>query len=309
MKEIKIGRSNDNDIVIDDNSVSRNHAIIFVSENATMIQDNNSTNGTFINGRRIQGSSPLQTNDILKVGNMPVPWRNYVGGNPSSNSNQSTRVTPNQNQYNAPVGGNGNQANQQNYPTKEKSSVGMGIVISVVAVVLFAGVFLLMKNNSNSSSDGGGVSSPSGSSQTQVPVDIQPNSQTQVPEVSPEVTQPQDIEVSKTQLIDYERLNPLEHLSKGTGDSGSYSGSVRPTIIGNGAVVDGKITNIAKFCTYKNIQLIFKFYSSTNRLISDEKVYLDKYFPPNSTVPFKIKLACPKGTSSIGWSIVSAEPN
>ena len=101
MKEIKIGRSNDNEIVIDDNSVSRNHAIIFVSENAIMIQDNNSTNGTFINGRRIQGSSPLQTNDILKVGNMPVPWRNYVGGNPSSNSNQSTRVTPNQNQYNA----------------------------------------------------------------------------------------------------------------------------------------------------------------------------------------------------------------
>ena len=144
MKEIKIGRSNDNDIVIDDNSVSRNHAIIFVSENSTMIQDNNSTNGTFINGRRIQGSSPLQTNDILKVGNMPVPWRNYVGAAPSGNANQSTRVTPNQNQYIPPQ--------QINNPapinvTKKKSPV---LKIVLILLVLALGIItLVVINNPN----------------------------------------------------------------------------------------------------------------------------------------------------------------
>ena len=268
MKEIKIGRSNDNEIVIDDNSVSRNHAIIFVSENAIMIQDNNSTNGTFINGRRIQGSSPLQTNDILKVGNMPVPWRNYVGGNPSSNSNQSTRVTPNQNQYNAPVQGNGNQVNQQNYPTKKKSSVGMVIVISVVAIVLIAGAFyafLFMKHNSNSSS-----------------------------------REQQNPEVLKTLLIDQEQLYPLQYLTT--------DGNYKPTLFGN-VKVNGIISNSATLATYKNVKLIFYFYSSTDRLISDREEYLDEYFPPNSRVTFKKKLDVPEGTHSIDWDIISAVPN
>ena len=278
MKEIKIGRSNDNEIVIDDNSVSRNHAIIFVSENAIMIQDNNSTNGTFINGRRIQGSSPLQTNDILKVGNMPVPWRNYVGGNPSSNANQSTRVTPNQNQYNAPVGGNGNQANQQNYPTKKKSSVGMGIVISVVAVVLFAGVFLLVKNNSNSSS-----------------------------------SEQQNPEVLKTQLVEQERSAPLLYLSI----EGSQMQENRVQIRKQGLFHDAKysddgfniscsIKNSATIAKFKDVVLTVTFYAKTEAPISSIDYPIHDFFEPGSTFPWKQHVYAPQETSTYGIEIKSA---
>lgn len=278
MKEIKIGRTNDNDIVIDDNSVSRNHAIIFVSENSTMIQDNNSTNGTFINGRRIKGSSPLQTNDILKVGNMPVPWRNYVGGNPSSNANQSTRVTPNQNQYNAPVGGNGNQANQQNYPTKKKSSAGLVIVISVVAVVLFAGVFLLMKNNSNSSS-----------------------------------SEQQDREVLKTQLVEQERTAPLFYLSIEGGQLQKKDVQIRKKGLfrvakyrEDGNIISCTIINSATIAKYKDVVLKVTFYAKTQAEISSDEYPIHDFFAPGSSTPWQQHVYAPKESTGYFIEITSA---
>jgi pSer/pThr/pTyr-binding forkhead associated (FHA) protein len=78
MKELKIGRSLDNNIVLDDESVSRHHAIIFQNVNQQFsIIDHNSTNGTFINGVRIYGTRQMEYNDILKIGNSILPWRNY----------------------------------------------------------------------------------------------------------------------------------------------------------------------------------------------------------------------------------------
>ncbi len=78
MRELKIGRAKDNDIYVDDNSVSRYHAVLVLSDDEYVIVDNNATNGTFVNGSRIKGSQILKINDILKVGNSIVPWRNYI---------------------------------------------------------------------------------------------------------------------------------------------------------------------------------------------------------------------------------------
>ena len=77
-KELTIGRNPDNDILMLDLSVSRKHAILFISFDSFVIQDKDSANGTYINGMRINGSAPLRRNDILKVGNSLVPWMNYV---------------------------------------------------------------------------------------------------------------------------------------------------------------------------------------------------------------------------------------
>ena len=49
MRELKIGRAKDNDIFIDDNSVSRYHAVLVLSDDEFVIVDNNATNGTFVN--------------------------------------------------------------------------------------------------------------------------------------------------------------------------------------------------------------------------------------------------------------------
>ena len=79
MKQLTIGRNKDNDIVIDDQSVSRYHATIVVIENGYILTDNNSSNGTFINGNRINGEAELHENDIVKLGSALLPWMRYTG--------------------------------------------------------------------------------------------------------------------------------------------------------------------------------------------------------------------------------------
>jgi pSer/pThr/pTyr-binding forkhead associated (FHA) protein len=79
MKQLKIGRSADCDIVIDDNSVSRYHAELFQDDEGNVfITDLNSSNGTFINGNKLVESDMLKQNDIVKIGTTILPWRNYL---------------------------------------------------------------------------------------------------------------------------------------------------------------------------------------------------------------------------------------
>lgn len=77
-RELSIGRTPENDILIPDASVSRQHASLIISGDSISIRDNGSSNGTFINGMQITGLAQLRKNDILKVGNSLVPWMNYV---------------------------------------------------------------------------------------------------------------------------------------------------------------------------------------------------------------------------------------
>ena len=91
MKQFTIGRSKENDIIIDDTSVSRHHATIIQTASGIVISDNGSSNGTFINGIRIQGECTLLPNDILKLGTALFPWKNYINLNNSEAENR-TRI-------------------------------------------------------------------------------------------------------------------------------------------------------------------------------------------------------------------------
>lgn len=53
-RTISIGRDIKNDIVIDNSSISRNHAIITLVGDEYRLQDNNSLNGVFVNGRKVE---------------------------------------------------------------------------------------------------------------------------------------------------------------------------------------------------------------------------------------------------------------
>ncbi len=65
---IKIGCYPDCDLIVEkDKFISGIHALIIYSEEHYFIQDNNSTNGTFINGRRIDRQK-LQSGDIIAIG-------------------------------------------------------------------------------------------------------------------------------------------------------------------------------------------------------------------------------------------------
>ena len=78
MKVITIGRHHTNDVIIDDQLVSRHHVQIIQDNNGNyVIQDMNSTNGTFVNGNKIHRPTPLQKTDIVRIGNQILPWLNY----------------------------------------------------------------------------------------------------------------------------------------------------------------------------------------------------------------------------------------
>ena len=86
MKQIKIGKASTNDIIINDNSVSREHLEVFIdSYNNVFITDLDSTNGTFVNGIKIEKSVKLEVLDVLKVGNSLVQWPRFLLENDNFN--------------------------------------------------------------------------------------------------------------------------------------------------------------------------------------------------------------------------------
>lgn len=86
MKVITIGRSSENDIVINDAKVSRTHLQLVQNDNGICSVVNlSSTNGTFVNGQKITGEVQLQQHDVIRIGNTTLPWREYI--NPSVANN------------------------------------------------------------------------------------------------------------------------------------------------------------------------------------------------------------------------------
>jgi ABC transport system ATP-binding/permease protein len=77
-RALRIGRADDNDIVLDDLSVSRHHAELRnAGDGHYLIVDLDSHNGTFLNGARVIFTSPVTELDIIGIG--PATFR-LVGG-------------------------------------------------------------------------------------------------------------------------------------------------------------------------------------------------------------------------------------
>jgi ABC-type multidrug transport system ATPase subunit/ABC-type multidrug transport system permease subunit len=63
-----VGRTSDNDLTIDHPLVSRHHAQFARSGSRWTVTDLRSTNGTYVNGRRVTGPEPLAIGDVVDVG-------------------------------------------------------------------------------------------------------------------------------------------------------------------------------------------------------------------------------------------------
>src|SRR6478672_3642254 len=61
---MRIGRGLGADLRLDESSVSRRHAILVPSDDGTRILDDRSSNGTIVNGRRIQ-QAELANGDVI----------------------------------------------------------------------------------------------------------------------------------------------------------------------------------------------------------------------------------------------------
>jgi pSer/pThr/pTyr-binding forkhead associated (FHA) protein len=67
-----IGRADYNDLVLPDASVSTAHAKLQRREGVWVIVDLDSTNGTFVDGERVKGESPLAPGTIVRFGTVDV---------------------------------------------------------------------------------------------------------------------------------------------------------------------------------------------------------------------------------------------
>jgi predicted component of type VI protein secretion system len=78
---IILGRDPMSDIVLTDPEVSRQHARLLETEHGYSIQDLGSTNGTFVDGRRLKGEPlPLSPGDVITMGSNVTMLYEYASG-------------------------------------------------------------------------------------------------------------------------------------------------------------------------------------------------------------------------------------
>src|SRR6476660_404792 len=65
---ITVGRGNANDLVLNDGSVSRFHAVVKLKDNSIFIADRGSTNGIVLNDEKISKETELKDGDVALVG-------------------------------------------------------------------------------------------------------------------------------------------------------------------------------------------------------------------------------------------------
>ena len=74
-----LGRRPYNDIVIDNLAVSGEHAVLQMTGNEVYLEDLNSTNGTYVNGKAVK-KQLLQNNDTVEIGKYKIKYINEVAG-------------------------------------------------------------------------------------------------------------------------------------------------------------------------------------------------------------------------------------
>lgn len=65
-----IGRLEDNSIPINSQFISGHHSRIYLKNNAYMLKDVGSTNGTYLNGTKINRPEIIKTNDLIGIGDI-----------------------------------------------------------------------------------------------------------------------------------------------------------------------------------------------------------------------------------------------
>ncbi len=65
---VVLGRSSETDVVLDDPYASEFHLRLVSQENGMTLHDLGSTNGTYVNGRRVSAPTELKRGDTIQVG-------------------------------------------------------------------------------------------------------------------------------------------------------------------------------------------------------------------------------------------------
>lgn len=133
------GNGKANDIIINDNSVSRAHLEVFIDMDGNVfITDLNSTNGTYVNGILLKGDTMLKKGDVLKLGNSQiVQWEDWkIFRNNEKSSSISSTVTQ-------------EQVFSNSLPVVKKKNKAIPFIIGggVLLITILCLVLLIFRNN------------------------------------------------------------------------------------------------------------------------------------------------------------------
>ena len=105
-------------------------------------------------------------------------------------------------------------------------------------------------------------------------------------------------EMTKETLKEKESKSPAKFLSVTSKDKHNLLGQM---------VVKGLVTNNAKICTYKDVELELSFYSKTGALLEKDNETVYESIAPGNSSSFKTKYFAPKGSDSVGIKVLSAK--
>src|SRR5262245_4270337 len=88
-----IGRQPESTICLESLAVSRTHALVVFQAGVYFVEDTGSSNGTFVNGRRIEGRTPLTESDSLQIGPYVLALRLDASPTPTSASEPVIRAS------------------------------------------------------------------------------------------------------------------------------------------------------------------------------------------------------------------------
>jgi len=88
-----IGRLPDNDVRIDNPAVSGHHSLIINILNDSFLEDLNSTNGTYVNGKLIKKHA-LQHGDVITIGHHQLRFSDQHAGEEEQDEFEKTMVIP-----------------------------------------------------------------------------------------------------------------------------------------------------------------------------------------------------------------------
>jgi pSer/pThr/pTyr-binding forkhead associated (FHA) protein len=78
-QSLRVGRSPASDILLEDPSVSRRHAVVTHRGGRTVLLDDRSLNGIYVNGQRVSEAT-LQDGDWIGIGHVSLRYVEVTGG-------------------------------------------------------------------------------------------------------------------------------------------------------------------------------------------------------------------------------------
>jgi hypothetical protein len=153
--EISLGRSDAADIVLGDQGLSRKNTSFFIDEGEVFVADENSLNGTFVNGEKISGRPrPLRSGDVVKIGS-ETTIRVQIGDSAATRQPPATQTkpiaVPNQQPVTiAPPAGTQHQVPKAGGPPIMLIAAGgLTVFILLLGVVALIAVSLASNNSNN----------------------------------------------------------------------------------------------------------------------------------------------------------------